>query len=235
MALLFISVFLIQCYVCGLAIAQTPLAIDRQLLDAMKQVESGGNPCAIGDNGRSIGAYQIMKAYYDDASQFNPHLRDCCRTYKNVWGKDSEAYSEEVIRSYMGRYATQQRLGRPPTNEDIARIHNGGPNGYKRTATDSYWEKVMSQLRNGRQTRTDNDHCSPACAAGQCCSSKGTCMCLSSTFVVQPCTENRTGQRCSAPCSENCMEQRCSAARQSQAHVGITAVLLSALLCLMDQ
>ena len=109
--------------------AQTPLLIDRALLDAMKQVESTGDPCTVGDNGRSLGAYQIMQAYYNDAFGYNPRLGDDGRTYNDVWGIGSEAYSEEVISSYMGSYATQLRLGREPTNEDIARIHNGGPTG----------------------------------------------------------------------------------------------------------
>jgi len=30
--------------------------------------------------------------------------------------------------------------------EDIARIHNGGPNGYKKTATDQYWVKVRAEI-----------------------------------------------------------------------------------------
>ena len=38
------------------------------------------------------------------------------------------------------------RLGRTPTNEDLARIHNGGPNGYKKTATDGYWKKVKNKI-----------------------------------------------------------------------------------------
>jgi hypothetical protein len=53
----------------------------------------------------------------------------------------------------MKKYATAKRLGRAPTVEDIARIHNGGPNGYKKTAIteaeklklknlDKYWAKV---------------------------------------------------------------------------------------------
>ena len=47
----------------------------------------------------------------------------------------------------MDRYATEKRLGRPVTIEDIARIHNGGPNGYKKQATDVYWLKVKAQLK----------------------------------------------------------------------------------------
>ena len=46
----------------------------------------------------------------------------------------------------MARYATERRLGRTPTYEDVARIHNGGPNGYKKTATYKYWQKVKKKL-----------------------------------------------------------------------------------------
>ena len=42
----------------------------------------------------------------------------------------------------MDRYATERRLGHPATDEDIARIHNGGPNGYKHDSTLGYWEEV---------------------------------------------------------------------------------------------
>ena len=33
----------------------------------------------------------------------------------------------------MKRYATKAQLGHEPTAEDVARIHNGGPNGWKKT------------------------------------------------------------------------------------------------------
>ena len=46
----------------------------------------------------------------------------------------------------MKRYATKSRLGHEPTDEDIARIHNGGPNGYKNPATVKYWEKVEKAM-----------------------------------------------------------------------------------------
>ena len=188
--LVFIIV-LLHYHACDQVEAQPPLVIDRTLLDSIKQVESRGNPCAIGDNGRSLGAYQIMEAYYNDALQYNPSLGNGGRTYSDVWGIGSEAYSEQVMASYMGRYATSKRLGREPTYEDIARIHNGGPNGYRRDSTLPYWEKVMAELarqRSGRQTQSGNNQCSPACTTGQCCSSTGSCNCLSSTFTVQPCS-----------------------------------------------
>jgi hypothetical protein len=33
----------------------------------------------------------------------------------------------------MQKYATKALLGHEPTVEDVARIHNGGPNGWKKT------------------------------------------------------------------------------------------------------
>lgn len=46
----------------------------------------------------------------------------------------------------MSHYATVARLGHVPTDEDIARIHNGGPNGYREANTVAYWRRVQSQL-----------------------------------------------------------------------------------------
>lgn len=185
--------FCLSLFHVALVDGQNPLSIDRSLLDAMKQVESGGNACARGDNGRSLGAYQIMEGYYMDALQFNPSLADGGKTYNNVWGIGSEPYSERVISNYMGRYATPERLGRQPTFEDIARIHNGGPNGYRKTATMPYWSRMMDELqrqqRNGRQTSTrSGNQCNPTCLQGQCCSTSGDCNCLTSLLTIQRCS-----------------------------------------------
>ena len=62
-------------------------------------------------------------------------------------GPGSMEYSERVMQSYMCHYANPSRLGRGVTKEDIARIHNGGPNGYKKSSTISYWDKVRSYLK----------------------------------------------------------------------------------------
>jgi hypothetical protein len=52
----------------------------------------------------------------------------------------------DMFEIYMQRYATKHRLGRKPTLEDMARIHNGGPNGWKKESTKPYWEKVKKLL-----------------------------------------------------------------------------------------
>ncbi len=120
--------------------------ISDELFNALKQVESGGKENAVGDGEKAIGPYQIHRSYYDDAVRANPSLKDNGKTYEDCKGVGSTAYSEDVISSYMGKYATEGRLGREPTDEDIARIHNGGPNGYKNSATETYWQKVKKHL-----------------------------------------------------------------------------------------
>ena len=101
---------------------------------------------AVGDNGTSIGPYQISEAYYNDAVEQTPSLQDNGQTYQNVMGPGSCAYSERVIQAYMDRYATVARLGHTATDKDIARIHNGGPNGFRRSSTLKYWKKVQAYL-----------------------------------------------------------------------------------------
>ena len=127
----------------------TPLQIDQSLLNAIKKTESGGDESALGDkhlSNKAYGPFQIRKGYYDDAVKFNPQLTAGGQSFDNVHGKGSAPYAEEVVRSYMGRYATEDRLGHPPTPEDIARIHNGGPNGYRNPKTEKYWGKVQSNF-----------------------------------------------------------------------------------------
>lgn len=69
-----------------------------------------------------------------------------------MWGEGSEGYSEDVIRAYMCRYAIPTRLGHDATDEDIARIQTGGPNGWRNDNTLNYWNAVsraMTEIKNG--------------------------------------------------------------------------------------
>ena len=116
----------------------------RHLLDAICKVESNCQSDAVGDNGKAIGAYQIWYDYWYDAVTFSDDddlkLSD---GYESCYDKD---YSEKLMLVYWERFATMKRLGRVPTDEDRARIHNGGPNGYKKEATITYWSKVRKEL-----------------------------------------------------------------------------------------
>jgi len=106
------------------------------LIHAIHLVETGGRTGPIsGDNGAALGPLQIHRGCWQDA---------------NIGGSYSQCadleYSKRVFHAYMKRYATEKRLGRIPTFEDMARIWNGGPNGYKKQATIKYWKKVKEHL-----------------------------------------------------------------------------------------
>ena len=124
-------------FVSALANADVP----RRLLEAIRIVESGGNDNAVGDGGKAIGPYQIWRAYWKDALEYDPSIGG---SYENCYERK---YAERVVQAYMARYANERRLGHAPTEEDIARIHNGGPNGHRKKATVSYWEKVQKELK----------------------------------------------------------------------------------------
>lgn len=109
-----------------------------RLLDAIEHVESGGDPAAVGDGGRSIGPYQIQRAYWQDALEHSPGIGG---TYSDV--KDRE-YARRVVRAYWSRYAPKGA-----TNEQLARIHNGGPKGHRKAATRPYWAKVRARMEGG--------------------------------------------------------------------------------------
>jgi hypothetical protein len=107
------------------------------LIEAIHQVETSGRLGPIlGDGGDALGPLQIHRAYHQDSGVAGPYSR--CADFN---------YSVQVFKAYMARYATVKRLGRKPTYEDIARIHNGGPNGYKRKSTLAYWAKVKKELK----------------------------------------------------------------------------------------
>ncbi len=110
----------------------------------MIQVESGGDDFAEGDKhlkNRAYGCLQIRRPYVDDVNRayktkYNP--QDCL---------GNRELSIKILNQYMSIYGTARRLLHyPPTMEDIARIHNGGPRGFKKASTNGYWNKVKKYL-----------------------------------------------------------------------------------------
>ena len=111
------------------------------LLTAIRQVESRGNDKAVGDGGKAIGPYQIHKAYWQDAVDFDKSIGG---SYNDCF---DPVYAEKVVRAYLKRYAPKNA-----TLEQMARIHNGGPKILKRQGTKAwdnttkYWQKVKKEL-----------------------------------------------------------------------------------------
>jgi len=110
-----------------------------QLISAIEFVESSGDHTAEGDGGLALGILQIHQGVIDDVN----------RVYQLKWQhKDAfhPLYARMIFRRYMMIYATEARLGRKVTDEDRARIWNGGPNGHLKPHTLAYWEKVRARL-----------------------------------------------------------------------------------------
>jgi len=116
----------------------------RELVDALILVESGGNDYAIGDldlKDKAYGCLQIRKPCVDDVNRFFG------TKHKAEDMKGNRELSKDVFAKYISIYATESKIGRPVTDEDRARIWNGGPTGWKRESTVAYWKKVEAKLR----------------------------------------------------------------------------------------
>ena len=110
-------------------------------IDALIQVESSGNDTAVGDGGKAVGCLQIWQVVIDDVNRvYHTNYRapdrmdrrksiEICVKYLAFWGK---------------RY--EKKTGRKCTREILARIWNGGPNGYDKKNTVEYWNKVKMAL-----------------------------------------------------------------------------------------
>jgi len=109
--------------------------LDR-LHDAIAAVESNHNAAAVGDGGRALGPLQIHVSVVADVN----------RAYLTAFAHrdmHDPRLAKAVFRHYLALWATPERLGRPVTDEDRARIWNGGPHGWRRKSTEAYWRRVQ--------------------------------------------------------------------------------------------
>ena len=112
------------------------------LLDAIEWVESKGDANEVGDDGRAIGAYQIWKIYVDDLNRIKPIRYGYNQTINRFSYDDrlDPVKSREMVSIYLKHYGG--------TVEEMARKHNGGPNGHKKESIKKYWDKVRKVLEN---------------------------------------------------------------------------------------
>ena len=113
---------------------KTPLETHK-FLAALRQIESSSDDQAVGDNGKAIGGFQIWRDYWQDAVGYDKTIRG---KYENCFNRN---YAERIVVAYLNRYAPEGASW-----ETLARIHNGGPKGYKIKATEPYWQKVKREL-----------------------------------------------------------------------------------------
>lgn len=109
------------------------------LIAALIMVESGGDNLAIGKDGKSYGPMQITDICREDVNRIaHTHY-----TREDCFDRDK---SVEMFHVYIAHYCTPARLGRDPRWEDVARIWNGGLDGWKEPETGPYWQKVRKEL-----------------------------------------------------------------------------------------
>jgi hypothetical protein len=106
------------------------------LIYLLIMIESGGDDRAIGDNGIAVGCLQIHPILVEDVNR----ITGLKYTLEDRYNRSK---SIEMFYYYITHYATKERIGRDPTAMDIARIWNGGGNGYKKQSTIKYWNKVI--------------------------------------------------------------------------------------------
>lgn len=126
----------------GSAYAEMP---SNRLLDALELKESSAGINQIGPivvpGDRPYGHLQIRQAVCLDVNRKHK------TNYKPKDTINNPKLSRKICRLYLDMYATEKRLGRKPTDEDFARIWNGGPTGWKKDSTISYWHGTKE--RNG--------------------------------------------------------------------------------------
>jgi len=109
------------------------------LFSAIAQVESG--------NGKtSDNVYQISSTYVRDVNKI------CTRFGRRehfMWiDRFSRVRSKCMMVTYWQHYGERYRriTGKEPTAEVLARIHNGGPDGWRKPSTLIFWKKVKAAM-----------------------------------------------------------------------------------------
>jgi len=107
------------------------------LLLAISMIESSGNPAAINKKENAIGLYQLRQIYIDDVNR----MHNTSYTLDDAW---NPVIAEEIVKLYISSWLDKRDLNY--TYQNAARIHNGGPNGYKKDTTLYYWKKIKLEL-----------------------------------------------------------------------------------------
>jgi len=104
-----------------------------EIRDILKHVETDHRPSIIGDGGDSYGILQIQQGAITDVNRIYG------TSYVHADAFDIEC-SEEIFELYIKHWTgkLEKREAREATEEDIVRIWNGGPQGWRRKSTLDY-------------------------------------------------------------------------------------------------
>tara|TARA_R110001632_G_scaffold214288_1_gene340981 strand:- start:4971 stop:5456 length:486 start_codon:yes stop_codon:yes gene_type:complete len=120
----------------------SPIKPPDKLIQALIQIESSNNDSCIGDKHMkipSIGCLQIRPIMICEANRILKIQQNPKRfNNKDRWSRIKSIEIFNVWKSYHHKNST---------NEVIARCWNGGPKGFKKSATLGYWKKVKKHLK----------------------------------------------------------------------------------------
>jgi hypothetical protein len=110
------------------------------LLLFLAEVESNCNDNAVGKHGE-VGRYQIRQCYLDDVNR----IKKWNYTLDEMHNAEN---ARNVVIAYLEYYGENYRKenGKNQTIEVLARIHNGGPYGYRKNCTIVYWNKIKKAM-----------------------------------------------------------------------------------------
>ena len=107
------------------------------IINAIVQVESGGDPNAHAKGEDAVGVLQIRKCMVDDVNRILERQGiDKQYTYEDRWNVKKSYEMFDIFCDYYGL----------TTAEEMARCWNGGPRGIDNPATLGYWNKVENLL-----------------------------------------------------------------------------------------
>lgn len=107
-----------------------------EFLDKVAMIESSGGKFLVGDRGRSLGAFQMSKAAWKDATAFRK------RHGKTIYRYEDGVMEMEICRSYAASYLQllEERLkrlmGRQPSAEHVYAAYNWGLSNLKKVRFD---------------------------------------------------------------------------------------------------
>ena len=104
----------------------------RDFIPALVQVESKGNPNALGKN-NDRGILQITPILVKEVNR----ISGLTYTHDDAWDPEK---SVEMFYIIARKYCPEQDF------EKMARIWNGGPHGHTKDYTVAYWNKVKNEL-----------------------------------------------------------------------------------------
>ena len=110
----------------------------KDMLQVIKQIESRNQADAVGDGGRAFGVIQIHEIAVKEVNR----IKGTDYKHIDMFNVDvAEAFFYDYIDICTKYYTRVEK--KPPTEQDLVRMYNGGYTGYKKKATLLYYQNYL--------------------------------------------------------------------------------------------